>query len=192
MSWRHKFKLLENEQQEYEKSIRTQYEKEKEALVLELKILRQTHTEKVQSMSSSMLQLQKQVARLSHQLAANGITEESDDEMKEDNQEWLFNSLKEDAEFIKTAHSQAMHEYGMSTSHPLWMSIQKNAFDLRQELVNIQTLTSTQQLENQSPQRHNHENTFKMDDKTLSSGLKKVIFGKTHRSVKRKSAIFIS
>lgn len=40
-------------------------------------------------------------------------------------------------------------------------------------------------------QRRGSEDGLKLDDKTLGGGLKKAIFGKTHRSVKRKSAIFV-
>ncbi|KAI8082971.1 uncharacterized protein BX664DRAFT_361251 [Halteromyces radiatus] len=181
-SWRHKYKLMENERQEFENSIRDQYEKEKETLLLELKVQKQNYIDKIQSMSSSMLHLQKQISLLRHQLLTHGITEDIDMEADDS---WLLNSFKEEADFIKTAHQHAMHEYTMSASHPLWLSIQKNANGLKHELLLLQAWKSTMVMD-QSLDQTQH----KMDDRTLSYGLKKAIFGKNHKSMKRKSIIF--
>ncbi|ORX51952.1 hypothetical protein DM01DRAFT_1408416 [Hesseltinella vesiculosa] len=106
--WRHKCKLLENERQEYEKSIQLKYQREKETVALELKILKQTHVDKVQSMSTSLAQLQKQVTRLRAQLAKHSIQE--DIAFSEtDERDWLLESWKEEADFIKAD--------GVSTGH---------------------------------------------------------------------------
>ncbi|KAG0162061.1 hypothetical protein DFQ30_004107, partial [Apophysomyces sp. BC1015] len=98
-SFRHKCQLLENEREKYEASVKAQCEKEKEPLRIELKVLKESHIEKVQSMSTVLAQLQQKVVSLQDQLKQHGITEEYSD-----NQRDIFVldvRYKEDAEFIK-------------------------------------------------------------------------------------------
>ncbi|KAI8065508.1 hypothetical protein BC940DRAFT_304281 [Gongronella butleri] len=168
--WRHKCKLLENERVEYEKAIQQKYKIEKEAVEMELQVLKKLHIDKVQAMSTSMAQLQKQVERLRLQLKKNAIDEDIDLDEKNE-REWLLESWKEEADFIKAAYQQAMHDYTFSSSsEPTWASIHDHLAVLQHQLIQ------------QKPCKTAMDPPEKREDR----GLKKSIFGKAHR---RKSAM---
>ncbi|KAF7728137.1 hypothetical protein EC973_006652 [Apophysomyces ossiformis] len=145
-SWRHKCQLLENEREKYEASVKAQYEKEKEPLETELKVLKDSHIEKIQAMSSALAQLQQKVASLQNQLKQHGITEGDvamtyDDNLTclaeySDNQRDILVldvRHKEDAEFIKDAYHKAMLDQP-NPSHTVWSSVQTNIVALQREI----------------------------------------------------------
>ncbi|KAI7860582.1 hypothetical protein BDC45DRAFT_105802 [Circinella umbellata] len=100
-TWRHKCRLLENERENFQTSVKGQCEKDKELLQIEIKTLKDTHITKVQEMSSTMAQLQRTVASLREQLSKHGVAEESIENDEAIDAILVHSNYKEEAEYIK-------------------------------------------------------------------------------------------
>ncbi|OAD78557.1 hypothetical protein PHYBLDRAFT_163657 [Phycomyces blakesleeanus NRRL 1555(-)] len=74
-SWRHKCLLLTNEREEFELACKEKAAREKDIMLLEVKLLKEVHLEKIQSLSCAMAQWQNRVASLRAQLKQHSIEE---------------------------------------------------------------------------------------------------------------------
>ncbi|KAG2231938.1 hypothetical protein INT48_005653, partial [Thamnidium elegans] len=136
---RHEHRLMANEQSEFEANIIEKCSKEKESVELELKILKETHVEKLQSLSTTLNRLAGTIASLRNQLKQNDIKEEIND----DNNALLLvesNHYKKDAQFIQDAYYKVKQETHMA--HPLWSDIQYTTSCIKNEINHFEAWKS--------------------------------------------------
>ncbi|KAI9366678.1 hypothetical protein BD770DRAFT_376754, partial [Pilaira anomala] len=136
---RHQHSLMANEQSQFEANIIEKCSKEKASVELELKILKETHVEKIQSLATSLNQLAGTVASLRNQLKLHQIKEE----INEDNNSLLLveSSLyKKDAQFIQDAYFNVKQE--THVVHPLWSNIQYTTACIKHEIDDFEAWKS--------------------------------------------------
>lgn len=96
---------------------------EKRQVELELAILKKTHADKMQDLSTTLNQLLRTIASLKDQLAKNNISiEQEPDGMILDKLIESQSCYKKDAQFIQDAYYKVKQE--TQVHHPLWPSIQ--------------------------------------------------------------------
>ncbi|KAI9276565.1 hypothetical protein BY458DRAFT_505365 [Sporodiniella umbellata] len=134
---RHQCRLLENERGEFETSVNEKYTKEKLQTETELRLLKETHVEKVQDLSTYLNQLSSTVALLRNQLQQHNIKEEHTEEQSL----WINHHYKKDAQFIQEAYQQVKQE--TSSQHPLWSHLQSTTSAIRQEIDTFQAWKTT-------------------------------------------------
>lgn len=135
---RHQYRLLENERTEFEASVNEKYAKEKELAETELRILKETHVEKVQDLSTHLNHLSCTVSSLREQLQQNDIKEDTTDH----DTIWVNHVYKKDAQFIQDAHKQIKQEVS-NQQHPLWSNVQSTAMAIKNEIDIFQAWKST-------------------------------------------------
>ncbi|OBZ81933.1 hypothetical protein A0J61_10019 [Choanephora cucurbitarum] len=128
---RHQKRLLENERQQFETSVTKSCSKEKDQVELELKMMKQMHTEKMQYYSSAMNNLYKTTQHLKERLKKYEVNEEEDQDLfyREDHVQY-----KQEYEFIKNAYGCTLQE---SHQHPLWSSVQNTTMAIQHEIQNF-------------------------------------------------------
>ncbi|KAI8879502.1 hypothetical protein K501DRAFT_193430 [Backusella circina FSU 941] len=173
---RHTSKLMENERSEYEREVQEKCEKDKQHLTTELKILKETHIEKVQNMSTTMNNLQLTIASLREQLKRHDIKEEQQDTLT------LLDTnhhYKNDAQFIQDAYSKVKQD--TQGTQLLWSTIQETTNALRQEINTFQVWKSLSNVPVHELSRLMREERH--------TGIRKVLFGATKKSQNHKKRI---
>lgn len=91
---------------------------------LELRILKETHVEKVQSLSATLNHLTGTIAFLRDQLKRNNIQEEQPPTTQDELDHLIASqsNYKKDAQFIQDAYYKVKQE--TQIHHPLWSNIQ--------------------------------------------------------------------
>ncbi|KAI8372935.1 uncharacterized protein BYT42DRAFT_52805 [Radiomyces spectabilis] len=182
--WRHKWRLLENEREKFETSIKEQCKKDMQSLQLQLDILKKTHVEKVENMSATLSQLQKLVTSLRAQLKRHGIAEEYCEEERETVSCITETTYKEELASIQEAQLQSMDPMHQANQQ-LWSSIQKSTAGLRAEIDAFHTWRSLASVPVSELVRLARE-----DDRGSNSlgvgTLKKALFGRSRSGNKRK------
>ncbi|KAI9483029.1 MAG: hypothetical protein EXX96DRAFT_556578 [Benjaminiella poitrasii] len=137
-STRHHTRLMENERQEFEASIIKKCSKQKEQVELELKLLKEAHVEKIQSLSTSINQLSNKVTALRNQLKEHQLVEKEDDDPGLTEEETLLSLLmakseyQQEAQFIQDAY-KAIH--CNQSQYPLiWSNIQTTVRSIQHEI----------------------------------------------------------
>ncbi|KAI7868737.1 hypothetical protein BDF14DRAFT_1790276 [Spinellus fusiger] len=184
--WRHKYLLLANERDAFEKSCKEKAAREKEIVLLELKLLKEVHLEKIQALSSAMVQWQNKVASLRNQLKQHAIDEEP---TEGETIGFVSSSFKEDAHFIKDAYRKAHQpETNRSlTNQQLWNSINSSVLALRKDTDHFQIWRSLATLPVNELARLAREDSERSLGQTgVSNTLKKALFGKVRSSKRNK------
>ncbi|CAO3610217.1 unnamed protein product [Mucor hiemalis] len=117
---KHKCHLMENERKEFESNMIEKCSKEKQSVELELKLLKEVHIDKVQSLSTSLNNAFNTISALRNQLKNHNIEE---DENVDVNALLVSDSTqyKQDAQFIQDAYNKVKQETHIN--HPLWANI---------------------------------------------------------------------
>ncbi|KAL9542240.1 hypothetical protein PS6_009901 [Mucor atramentarius] len=106
---------------------------EKRQVELELAILKKTHVDKMQDLSTTLNQLLRTIASLKDQLAKNNISiEQEPDGMILDKLIESQSCYKKDAQFIQDAYYKVKQE--TQVHHPLWPSIQNTTMSIKHEI----------------------------------------------------------
>ncbi|KAL0137355.1 hypothetical protein V8B55DRAFT_1389618 [Mucor lusitanicus] len=130
---RHQNRLMENERTKFEANMIEKCSQEKRQVELELGILKKTHVEKMQDLSTTLNQLLGTIASLKDQLAKNNISiEQEPDGMILDRLIESQSCYKKDAQFIQDAYYKVKQETHIH--HPLWPSIQNTTMSIKHEI----------------------------------------------------------
>lgn len=136
---KHKCNLMENERKEFEANVIEKCSKEKQAVELELKLLKEVHIEKVQSLSTSLNNAFNTITALREQLKKHNIEE---DENTNVNALLVSESTqyKQDAQFIQDAYNKVKQETHIN--HPLWANIRNTTLSIKREVDNFEAWKS--------------------------------------------------
>ncbi|KAL7311483.1 hypothetical protein PS15m_009241 [Mucor circinelloides] len=130
---RHQNRLMENERTKFETNMIEKCSQEKRQVELELAILKKTHVDKMQDLSTTLNQLLRTIASLKDQLAKNNISiEQEPDGMILDKLIESQSCYKKDAQFIQDAYYKVKQE--TQVHHPLWPSIQNTTMSIKHEI----------------------------------------------------------
>ncbi|KAI8641102.1 hypothetical protein BD408DRAFT_444562 [Parasitella parasitica] len=130
---RHQNRLMENERTKFETNMIEICSQEKKQVELELNILKKTHVEKIEDLSTTLNHLVGTIAYLKEQLIKNDIKFEQEvDGVALDRLIESQSCYKRDAQFIQDAYNKVKQETQMN--HPLWVSIQQTALSIKHEI----------------------------------------------------------
>ncbi|KAI7907792.1 uncharacterized protein BX663DRAFT_492013 [Cokeromyces recurvatus] len=166
---------MENERHQFELNIKEKYLKEKNQVELEFKLLKESHIEKIQSLSITVNQLSNKILSLENQLKEQNIVENNQELTHEETLMLLISKpeYQQEAQFVKDAYTKINSN---QSQYPLiWSNIQNTVKAINHEINHFHAWKSipiadlTRLLKEDQKQQHH-------------TTMKSLLFGKIKRS----------